>query len=64
VVLFLTATSGIVADLEMRGEGTLGGIWAWIDTIRPAGQALSHNPFLRRVLAPSSVPLLCLEFVS
>jgi hypothetical protein len=47
VVLFFTVTSGIVADLEMRGEGTLGGIWAWIDTIRPAGQALSHNPFLR-----------------
>jgi hypothetical protein len=47
VVLFLTVTSGIVADLEMRGEGTLGGIWVWIDTIRPAGQAFSHNPFLR-----------------
>jgi hypothetical protein len=27
-VLFVSATSGIVADLEMRGEGNLAGIWA------------------------------------
>ena len=62
MVLSLTVTSGIVADLEMRGEGTLGGIWVWIDTIRPAGQAFSHNPFLRpRSCAVVGVPL-CLEF--
>jgi len=62
--MFATAISGIVADLEIRGEGTLGGIRAWIDTVRPAGQALSHNPFLRLVLAPPSAALLCLEFVA
>jgi len=46
----------------MRGEGTLVGIWVWIDTIRPAGQAFSHNPFLRpRSCAVVGVPL-CLEF--
>jgi hypothetical protein len=58
-VLFMSATSEIVADLEMRGEGNLGGIWARIDTICPAGQAFSRN----LCFAPSSVRLLCLEFV-
>jgi hypothetical protein len=57
--LFATATSGIVADLEMRGEGTLGGIRAWIDTIRPAGTGALAEPVFA-VLAPS----VCLEFVT
>jgi hypothetical protein len=57
--LSATATSGIVADPEMRGEGTLGGIWAWIDAIRPAGPPLSHNPF-----SPFSTVCVCLEFVT
>jgi len=55
--MFATATSGIVADLEMRGGGTLGGIWV---PDRHDPDRRSRTP----VLAPSPTPMLCLEFVS
>jgi len=42
-----TATSGIVAGFQMRGEGTLG------DAIRPAGPALPPNPFWCRRRRPA-----------
>jgi len=50
--LFATATSGIVADLEMRGEGTVGGIWALDRHDSPGGTGALAQPVFA-VLAPS-----------
>jgi len=58
--MFATAISGIVADLEMRGAGTLGGIWAPDRHDSPSRTGVLAT----LVLAPSSAPVLCLEFVS
>src|ERR1700739_3548701 len=53
--MFATATSGIVADLEMWGGGTLGGIWAPDRHDSPSRTGALAQP----VLAPSSTPMLC-----